>query len=151
MLPSSQDIQKLLPGIVGADPTAAALLIECRGQTPEALEVWDQGNEFASEVWRASTEGFELRSVTKSSSPNLVQPLARPGLGAARLVSQGGAATRARLVPLQCLLPGFRGLELPVRACHDMVPWSGRSQFIAASMLSRPHLLTLQWQPCAGS
>ncbi len=30
---------RLVPDIKGADPGAAGLLIECRGQTPECLEV----------------------------------------------------------------------------------------------------------------
>lgn len=32
-------MQELVPGISGADPTAAGLLVECRGQSEEALNV----------------------------------------------------------------------------------------------------------------
>ena len=31
---------RLVPDIQGSDNGAAGLLIECRGQTPQALEVW---------------------------------------------------------------------------------------------------------------
>ena len=30
---------RLVPDIKGADPGAAGLLVECRGQTPESLQV----------------------------------------------------------------------------------------------------------------
>ena len=33
-----EDMTRLVPDIVGADPMAAALLIECRGGTPEGLQ-----------------------------------------------------------------------------------------------------------------
>lgn len=33
-----EDMFRLVPDIKGADPMAAALLIECRGETPEALQ-----------------------------------------------------------------------------------------------------------------
>lgn len=34
-----EGMTRLVPDIKGADPGAAALLIECRGQTPETLQV----------------------------------------------------------------------------------------------------------------
>jgi hypothetical protein len=36
---AEEPLLKLVPDIVGADPMAAALLVECRGQTPEDLQV----------------------------------------------------------------------------------------------------------------
>lgn len=37
---AEEPLLKLVPDIVGADPMAAALLVECRGQTPEDLQVY---------------------------------------------------------------------------------------------------------------
>lgn len=37
---AEEPLLKLVPDIVGADPMAAALLVECRGQTPEDLKVY---------------------------------------------------------------------------------------------------------------
>lgn len=34
-----EDMARLVPDILGADPMAAALLIECRGSDPDALKV----------------------------------------------------------------------------------------------------------------
>ena len=35
----SEEMRKLVPDMEGADPMAAGLLIECRGQTPEDKDV----------------------------------------------------------------------------------------------------------------